>query len=501
MNLEKKLKEFFSFSSFRPGQKETITSILNGNHTLSMLPTGTGKSLCFQFPGLCLEGAVIIVSPLLSLMQDQVEQMKMNGEKRVVALNSFLSKKERDYSFKHLKKYKFLYISPEMISSDYVLNLLKTIKIALFVVDEAHCISQWGYDFRPEYQNLGHVRKKLKNPLTMALTATATPEIREDIKKSLFLEQVTEIIYSVDRPNIAISAEKFYTAADKLERLYGLVEQLQGPGIIYFSSKKVAEQTASYIQSKTNKKISGYHGGMTQEERILIQQQFIHGQLEVICATSAFGMGVNKENIRYVIHYHMPIQMESFLQEIGRAGRDGKKSISILLYADGDEVLAHQLIEMELASDMQIDQLSASLSAYTSYQKWNEQEKEWRQFVFSETQWRVLAAYFAKHTADMPSLIEKVQQFKQYRLKRLEWKQKKLAALLTWINQQECRRIFIADYFCEKKQQEMKYCCDRCGLDLSMYYRKKTGIEKQDIGTDWKTMLAHIVGKRDLHEE
>ncbi|PKG24151.1 RecQ family ATP-dependent DNA helicase [Niallia nealsonii] len=497
MTLENKLKEFFSFSSFRLGQKETISSILNGNHTLSMLPTGTGKSLCFQFPGLFLDGAVIIISPLLSLMQDQVEQMKMNGEKRVVALNSFLSKKERDYFFTHIKKYKFIYISPEMISSSYVLNLLKTIKIVLFVVDEAHCISQWGYDFRPEYKNLGKVRKELKSPLTLALTATATSEIREDIKKSLFLEEVTEIIYPVNRPNIAFSVEKFSATAEKLERLYTLVEQLQGPGIIYFSSKKIAEQTASYIRSKSNKKISGYHGGMTQEDRILIQQQFLHGHLEVICATSAFGMGVNKENIRYVIHYHMPTQMESFLQEIGRAGRDGSDSISILLYANGDEALASQLIEMELASDMQIDQLLASLSSYSSYQEWKEKEKEWRQFAFSETQWRVLEAYFSSEIADMPSLIKKLHFFKQHRLKRVEIKRQKIAALLTWINQQECRRTFIANYFDEKKPESMERCCDRCGLDLSFYHYKRTLIEKSHNEDDWKEILAKILLESD----
>ncbi|GKU81039.1 ATP-dependent DNA helicase RecQ [Niallia sp. NCCP-28] len=501
MNLENKLKEFFSFSSFRPGQKETISSILKGDHTLSMLPTGTGKSLCFQFPGLFLDGAVIIISPLLSLMQDQVEQMKMNGEKRVVALNSFLSKKERDYSFTHIKKYKFIYISPEMISSSYVLNLLKTIKIALFVVDEAHCISQWGYDFRPEYKNLGNVRKELNSPLTLALTATATSEIREDIKKSLFLEEVTEIIYPVNRPNIALAVEKFSTATEKLERLYTLVKQLQGPGIIYFSSKKIAEQTASYIRSKSNKKISGYHGGMTQEDRILIQQQFLHGHLEVICATSAFGMGVNKENIRYVIHYHMPTQMESFLQEIGRAGRDGLDSISILLYANGDEALTSQLIEMELASDMQIDQLLASLSSYRSYQDWKEKEQEWRQFVFSETQWRVLEAYFLSEIADMPGLIKKLHRFKQHRLKRVEIKRQKIAALLTWINKQECRRTFIADYFHEKKPESMERCCDKCGLDLSFYHQKRTFIEKKHNEGDWKKMLAQILLQRDSYDE
>ncbi|HWJ76451.1 MAG TPA: RecQ family ATP-dependent DNA helicase, partial [Niallia sp.] len=264
MNLEAKLKELFHLESFRMGQEETISSILDKEHTLAMLPTGTGKSLCYQFPGKLLDGVVIIISPLLSLMQDQVEQMKMKGEKRVVALNSFLSPKEKKDVLENLQLYKYLFISPEMISLKNVLSILKKMNISLFVVDEAHCISQWGYDFRPDYQKLGEVRQELNNPLTLALTATATETIRKDIIRSLHLENVKEIVYSVNRPNITMKIEELSSSQEKMEKLLKYVQEIKGQGIVYFSSKKMLEQIATYLKKHSNKRIMSYHGGMAQ---------------------------------------------------------------------------------------------------------------------------------------------------------------------------------------------------------------------------------------------
>src|SRR3954463_3298693 len=241
MELEILLKKHFGYSTFRNGQKEVITSVLSGQHTLAMLPTGTGKSLCYQLPGYILSGQTLIISPLLSLMQDQVEQMKRLGEKRVVALNSFLSVADRNKVLRHLQEYKFIFISPEMLRVPFVISILEQLTISLFVIDEAHCISQWGYDFRPDYLKLGEVRCKLGKPLTLALTATATKQVIQDIIHSLQLEECKQILFSVDRPNIILSVEKIENFQEKWTVLHNYISRFTGPGIVYFSSKKVAE--------------------------------------------------------------------------------------------------------------------------------------------------------------------------------------------------------------------------------------------------------------------
>lgn len=499
MNLEEKLWEHFKFTSFRNGQKETIHSILNNNHTLAMLPTGTGKSLCYQFPGKFLDGAIIIVSPLLSLMQDQVEQMKMNGEKRVVALNSFLSRVEKKYALEHLKKYKYIYISPEMIQLPFVLNKLQELQISLFVVDEAHCIAQWGYDFRPEYQNLGSIRIALGSPLTLALTATATKEIRKDIVDSLCLEDVTEIIYSINRPNIALSVEQLSNPQQKIKRLEELVVNLDGPGIIYFSSKKLAEHLTSYLKEKSDKKIMVYHGGMLAEERMLVQQQFLLGQLDIICATSAFGMGINKNNIRYVIHFHMPTQMESYLQEIGRAGRDGLSSLAILLYIPGDEMLSYQLVEMEHVNDRLLFQWEQSLRIYSTFQEWLELENGWLLNNLSEIQWRVLEAYIKPGNKKVIEIVDDIHSYQKFREERLKIKNDKINEILAWIHLTTCRRTFLTNYYKEKEPTLVENCCDVCGLKMEPFYREKGIKIDREQSSDWKNRLANILQIKGVH--
>ncbi|AZU63184.1 RecQ family ATP-dependent DNA helicase [Neobacillus mesonae] len=471
MELEKLLKKYFGYSTFKTGQKEVISAIINGEHTLAMLPTGTGKSLCYQLPGYIFEGQILIISPLLSLMQDQVEQMKRLGEKRVVALNSFLSHQEKEEVLRVLNKYKFIFISPEMLRVPYIIKRLQGLSLSLFVVDEAHCISQWGYDFRPDYSKLGEIRKLLGSPLTLALTATATVKVRQDIIQSLGLTKVTKVESTIDRPNIAFYVEEIADYRDKEKRILALVNELQKPGIIYFSSKKAAEHMADLLANELNFRSSVYHGGLEQDTRILIQQQFIHNQLDIICATSAFGMGVNKGNIRFVIHYHMPMQMESYLQEIGRAGRDGAPSIAILLYSPGDEQLPIQLAEAELPSEQQIDWLFSrpDFNQMTSDRAFVLSETLKELGGFNEVQGRIIEELVNRSNQEISSL--QLKEFvKGFTKKRLQAKRNHIFQMKQWVEVKNCRRKYIMEYFDDRLATDVNLCCDRCGLDLTHFH-------------------------------
>lgn len=495
--LEDILKEHFHFSSFKQGQKEVIQSVLKNQNTIAVLPTGTGKSLCYQLPAYLLPGSVVIVSPLLSLMQDQVEQMQIRGEKRVVALNSFLSYHERKQILNNLSRYKFIFISPEMLSLDGMMKRLQALSISLFVIDEAHCISQWGYDFRPDYMKLGLVREMLGNPLTLALTATATKDVVHDIVQSLQLKKWEEFIYSVDRPNISMKVEEIADYGEKDKRLLELVSKLQGPGIIYFSSKKKAEESVSFLKSMGIARIMAYHGGMDQESRILIQQQFIYGQLDIICATSAFGMGINKENVRYVIHYHMPMQLESYLQEIGRAGRDGERSLAILLYSPGDEQLPYHLAEGELPNEVQIERIHGwcnqrfhgayeiSLAPY---------KEELQQYAgLNEIQWRITGDFFGDKHYNKFEMEKRLTVYKHFILRRLQLKRQKIDEMKKWSQHTNCRREKILNYFDEEKKINIEDCCDVCGIHLESFHKMEEKLENTLSPFDWKNYLSTIL--------
>lgn len=467
MSLEKKLKSYLGFEEFRPGQKEVIEATLAGENTFAMLPTGTGKTICYQLAGYLMEGLVVIVSPLLSLMQDQMERMRAHGEKRVAALNSFLKRDEKNQILANIHLYKFLFLSPEMLNNDKIKSLLLKQKISLFVIDEAHCISQWGHDFRPDYLMLGLFIQEANFPVTMVLTATATKKVRADILAQLQLKDCKQIIYSVNRSNISLQVEKFTNQNLKKERLYELVSKLQTPGIVYFSSKKLAERIARELSEISGLQVAYYHGDMEAEDRIMIQQQFVYGQLDLICATSAFGMGIDKSDIRFVIHYHMPADLEAYLQEIGRAGRDSKNSVGILLYATGDEFIQMQLADQDLPD--------ASLIHLTKEQLKTLPESEQR-----------LIEYYQKSGLTTQEITTKI----DYRKK---WKQANLQQFIGYLHTKDCRRNYIMRYFEEEPLDSEKplNCCDIDGADITTF-EKKEMIQRKEVPT-WESYLTYLL--------
>ncbi|MFB6465969.1 RecQ family ATP-dependent DNA helicase [Cytobacillus sp. Hz8] len=492
MNIEEALHTYFQFNAFKPGQREVISSILEGRDTVAVLPTGTGKSLCYQLPGYLLSGSVVIVTPLLSLMQDQVEQMAMRGEKKAVALNSFLSSNEKRKVLSNLHTYKFIFISPEMLSFHSILIRLQRLEISLFVIDEAHCISQWGYDFRPDYRKLGNIREQLGFPITLALTATATKKVILDITKTLELNSWKEFILSVDRPNISMKIEKMKDFFEKKDRLLEIVQNIKGPGIIYFSSKRLAMEIAEFLKKNGQTRVSAYHGGMNQENRILIQQQFIHGQLNIICATSAFGMGINKENVRYVLHFHLPLQLESYLQEIGRAGRDGKPSLAILLYSDGDEQLAFQLIEREIPRREQLDWIYQKLQENPKLLEEIESNAEniCSSIGASEIQWRIIQDFLMELSENRTFSEQAFAEFQDFIRSRIETKRKNVWEMVKWVHSTSCRRMGILSYFGEEKTATVENCCDHCGIDFRLFQQHQ--IVEDTLPFNWQDYLKAL---------
>ncbi|USS91054.1 RecQ family ATP-dependent DNA helicase [Fructilactobacillus carniphilus] len=467
-NLTKLLQTRFGFQSFRPGQEAALKHLLAQESVLAVLPTGAGKTLIYQMYGTVTNRPVIIVSPLLSLMMDQVERMQAGGEKRVVAFNSQQNWAERQRALEQLAQYRFIFVSPESLANPDLVRQLSQINPGLFVIDEAHCISQWAVDFRPDYLGLGQHWQTLGQPQLLLLTATASPQIQTDILQKLQVHDVARVILDVDRPNIFLTEQTLATDTDKQAFLVDFFQHAAGPAIIYFSSKKMANQTAATLQEETNLNVAAYHADLDTETRFKVQHQFMDDQLQIICATSAFGMGIDKANVRVIIHYHLPQDLESYLQEIGRAGRDGKQSLALLLYTPGDETLASNLIDHSLPTEV-------TLSMY----------KQHPQQLGEQT--RKLIQYYERHQVGHDQMLA---------LFQAERKRKEAALLkvVQYVLAPSCRREQLLNNFASSLQTKPHWCCDFDQPDWTVAALKLAAPQRRKpiLTKDWHQIINEL---------
>jgi len=363
MTKEDALKKYFGYETFYPLQAEIIEHVLAGKHALVLMPTGGGKSICFQIPALIMDGTVIVISPLIALMKDQVDGLKANGIPAAF-LNSTLTDQESAVIIRQCLAggIKLLYISPERLAAAQTIGFLQKLRISLFAVDEAHCISSWGHDFRPDYLKLHVLREKFLATPLMALTATADRVIRKDILRQMAIPEEHQFIASFDRPNLSLAV---YSGQKRIEQILRFLSKRKNqPGIIYCLSRKMTESVAMRLHDR-GYRAAYYHAGMDNTERSKIQDAFIRDKIQIICATIAFGLGIDKSNIRWIIHYSLPKNIESYYQEIGRAGRDGASADTVLFYSYAD-VKTHYEMLKDLPPERR-ELLSAKLERIKQY--------------------------------------------------------------------------------------------------------------------------------------
>lgn len=471
--LNKVLKERFGHDSLREGQAEVIESVLAGQHTLAIMPTGAGKSLCYQLPALLMPGTTLVVSPLIALMKDQKEKLD-DLSIDALELNSTLKDSEQTENIKTLNKGRteFLYVTPEKLISKEFLSSLEGIEIDLMVIDEAHCISQWGHDFRPAYLSLVEAWRTLKKPRVLALTATATAEVIEDIKVQLGLPDLRVFCSGVFRKNLHYEAVHVMKETEKIDKIVELLKTLEGNGIIYCATVKSAEQIYDYLFER-DYPVDIYHGKLSASDRTENRRRFMAGENRIMIATNAFGMGIDKPDIRYIIHFQFPGCLEAYYQESGRAGRDGLPSRCILIYLKQDKRTQSFFLAGKYPNFDDMVQVYSALKVLTEKQGSFEIKEVQDMVSVAKTKTRVLIALLRDAgvvTASRNRLKLKRSDLSEAQLtaavdeyqKKKQADQDKLKQMIIYSQTALCRWKILLEYFGDKTEWERCHHCDNC---------------------------------------
>lgn len=496
-SLQQIAQERFGYEQLNSGQESAVQAILDGHDTLVVMPTGSGKSAIYQMAAFLLPGSTVVVSPLLALQRDQAQSIAEQDVGEAAVVNSQVQTSEREEAFKELEagKLEFLFLAPEQFNNPETLERLQAAKPSLFVIDEAHCISAWGHDFRPDYMRLGAVIEALDHPRVLALTATAAPPVREEIVERLAMQNPKVVVRGFDRPNIWLAVERFEEEAEKQSALIEQVVRIKKPGIIYAATRKRTEEIAQALEAE-NIKAHFYHAGMKKSDRETIESDFLADKIDVLVATTAFGMGMDKPNVRFVFHANISDSVDSYYQEIGRAGRDGEPSQATLFYSPKDlnlrrffassggletehleevaEILQEQA-EPVAAKDIQEEVNLSKPKLKTAIQLLAEVDA-----IETEPTGEISASEKLENVEEVTTAaIEAQERWQQFERSRLEM-------MRGYAEVRDCRRRYLLNYFGEQFDPPCD-CCDNCkaGVSVTESDRQPFPLNSQVVHKSW----------------